>query len=205
MQCVIYRGPDTRFTGREICFASNEDTLTIVDVTDKSSPVQIGRHGYNQSGYTHQGWLTEDHRWFVTDDELDESSGNFSGTRTLVFDLKTLDVVPEPSKYIADGLSIDHNQYVVGDYTFQANYRRGLRVLRIDDPAKADFTEVAYFDTFPSSDGVGFSGAWNVYPFFDNGTLLVSDINRGLFVLRVTEPEVLTALTNIFGNGFESP
>ncbi|MGB0513612.1 MAG: choice-of-anchor B family protein [Wenzhouxiangellaceae bacterium] len=204
VQCVIYRGPDARFQGRELCFASNEDTLTIVDVTDKQNPTMIGRHGYNQSGYTHQGWLTEDHRWFVTDDELDESNLGFAGTRTLVFDLNLLDDVPEPGQYIADGLSIDHNQYVVGDYTFQANYRRGLRVLRIDDPGQAGFTEVAYFDTFPTADGIGFSGAWNVYPFFDNGTLLVSDINRGLFVLRVTEPELLRVLTDdIFGDGFE--
>ncbi|HEX9918709.1 MAG TPA: choice-of-anchor B family protein, partial [Pyrinomonadaceae bacterium] len=31
-QCVIYRGPDAAYRSREICFNSNEDTLTIVDV-----------------------------------------------------------------------------------------------------------------------------------------------------------------------------
>lgn len=204
VQCVVYAGPDTRYQGREVCFASNEDTLTIVDVTDKANPEMIGRHGYNQTGYTHQGWLTPDQRWFVTDDELDEQTQGFAGTRTLVFDLARLDEAPEPASYIADGLAIDHNQYVIGDYTFQSNYRRGLRVLRIDDPATAGLTEVAHFDTFPSSDGLGFSGAWNVYPFFDNGTVLVSDINRGLFVLRVTQPEVLEALqSSLFEDGFE--
>jgi choice-of-anchor B domain-containing protein len=204
VQCVVYSGPDARFQGREICFASNEDTLTIVDVTDKADPEIIGRHGYDQAGYTHQGWLTRDQRWFVTDDELDEQQYGLAGTRTLVFDLLQLDDAPEPATYLADGLAIDHNQYVIGDYTFQSNYRRGLRVLRIDDPASAGLTEVAYFDTYPSGDGLGFSGAWNVYPFFDNGTLLVSDINRGLFVLRVTQPEVLQALQPpLFEDGFE--
>jgi len=204
VQCVIYSGPDERFQGREVCFASNENTLTIVDVTDKADPEMIGRHSYNQTGYTHQGWLTRDQRWFVTDDELDEQVQGFSGTRTLVFDLARLDEAPEPATYIADGLAIDHNQYVIGDFTFQANYRRGLRVLRIDDPASGALTEVAHFDTFPSGDGLGFSGAWNVYPFFDNGTVLVSDVNRGLFVLRVTQPEVLEALQGaLFEDGFE--
>lgn len=28
--------------------------------------------------------------------------------------------------------STDHNQYILGDYVFQANYDSGLRVLRID-------------------------------------------------------------------------
>ena len=46
-QCVIYAGPDTRYTGSEICFALNEDTVTVVDVSDKSDMVQLGRFEYN--------------------------------------------------------------------------------------------------------------------------------------------------------------
>jgi len=205
VQCVIYRGPDSRYRGREICFASNEDTVTVIDVSNKQNPSLIARHGYNQRGYTHQGWLTPDQRYFVTDDELDEDQFDLAGTRTLVFDFRLLDQAPPAAEYIAKGLAIDHNQYVIGRYTFQANYRRGLRILRIDDPASAALSEVAFFDSFPTSDGLGFSGAWNVFPFFDNGTVLVSDINRGLFVLRVTEPDVLATLTDqMFNNGFET-
>lgn len=204
VQCVIYRGPDSRYQGREICFASNEDSVTVVDVNNKSKPQMIGRHTYNQTGYTHQGWLTEDQRFFVTDDELDENSLGFQGTRTLVFDFHQLDQAEQPAEYIADGQAIDHNQYVIGDYTFQSNYKRGLRILRLDDPSAGELTEVAYFDTYPTADGLGFSGAWNVYPFFDNGTLLVSDINRGLFVLRVTEPILVNLLVDaLFDDGFE--
>ncbi len=204
-QCVFYHGPDSRYHQREICFASNEDTLTLVDVTAKANPQLIARHGYTQSAYTHQGWLTEDQRFFVLDDELDEVQFGLPGTRTLIFDLADLEDPPEPAEYIADGLSIDHNQYVVGNYTFQANYKRGLRILRLDDPVAGLLTEVAWFDTHPEEEGLGFSGAWNVYPFFDNGTVLVSDINRGLFVLRVTEPAVAATLTGdlIFADRFQ--
>lgn len=52
-QCVIYNGPDAAHQGKEICFNSNEDTLTIVDVSNKSAPVQLSRTGYAGSGYTH--------------------------------------------------------------------------------------------------------------------------------------------------------
>ena len=56
VQCVIYSGPDTSRAGREICFASVEDALTIVDVTDKANPVRLSRLTYSNSDrtYTHQ-------------------------------------------------------------------------------------------------------------------------------------------------------
>lgn len=53
-QCVIYHGPDKRYQGKEICFAYNEDTLTIVDVSDKSDMKLISRMSYNDAQYTHQ-------------------------------------------------------------------------------------------------------------------------------------------------------
>ncbi len=203
VNCVIYEGPDQRYQGNEICFASNEDTLTVVDVSNKSAPVMLGRHSYADVRYTHQGWLTKDQRYFVLNDELDETSSNLAGTRTLVLDLERLDTSDPAAEYIHDGLSIDHNLYVVEKYVFQANYKRGLRVLEIVDPATADLREVAYFDTYPTADGNGFSGAWNVFPFFANGLLLVSDFNRGLFVVRIQDPELIRALERVYADRFQ--
>ena len=53
-QCVIYKGPDEKYTGMEICFCYNEDTLTIVDVTNKNEPKQLATKPYAGSQYTHQ-------------------------------------------------------------------------------------------------------------------------------------------------------
>ena len=50
----MYSGPDTDYQGHEICFNYNEDTLTIVDVTDKSNMKMISRTGYEGAKYTHQ-------------------------------------------------------------------------------------------------------------------------------------------------------
>ncbi|MEZ5331773.1 MAG: choice-of-anchor B family protein [Thermoanaerobaculia bacterium] len=85
VECVVYHGPDAGHQGDEICFASNEDTVTVVDVTSKVSPSQLSRTPYSGSGYTHQGWLTPDQRYYIQDDELDERSrattpGPTSGT-----------------------------------------------------------------------------------------------------------------------------
>lgn len=48
--CVIYNGPDSTYVGNEICFCANEDTITIVDVTNKASPSQLSRTTYSQEG-----------------------------------------------------------------------------------------------------------------------------------------------------------
>lgn len=115
---MIYDGPDTEHLGKEICLASNEDTLTIVDVTDKSAPVMLSRTGYPDSGYVYQGCLTEG----------------------------------------------------------------------------------AFIDTVPGNDGTSFGGAWSTYPYFSSGVVLISDISRGLFIVR---PEGLVD-GMVFTDGFES-
>jgi len=196
-QCVIYNGPDAEHVGSEICVNSNEDTVTIVDVTDKSNPVQLSRTGYTDAGYTHQGWLTEDHRYFVHDDEFDEFNAGHN-TRTYTWDVSDLDAPTLAGFWDAAGQSVDHNQYIKGEFTYQANYKRGLRILEMVDPATGGMTEHAFFDTYPTEDSNGFSGAWSVYPFFDSGIVLVSDISRGLFILQPEMPGP------IFEDGFES-
>jgi choice-of-anchor B domain-containing protein len=57
-QCVMYRGPDERYSGREICLGANETALSIADVTDKANPQALSRASYPNVAYSHQGWLT---------------------------------------------------------------------------------------------------------------------------------------------------
>lgn len=183
-QCVAYQGPDPDYANREICFSSNEDRVEIVDVTLKSSPVSIVMFTYPELGFVHQGWLTEDHRFFLLGDELDEAQFGV-GTRTHVIDVSDLDNPDYIGPHEAATPSIDHNLYVLGNRVFQANYSSGLRVLELTDLASAVLTEVAFFDTVPGNDVVDFVGAWSVYPYLPSGTILVSDDDNGLFVLTM--------------------
>jgi choice-of-anchor B domain-containing protein len=194
-QCVIYDGPDAAHVGKEICFASNEDSLTIVDVTNKSAPVMLSRTEYAGSGYTHQGWLTDDHTYFLMDDELDEE---FFGhpTWTLIWNLTNLDLPVLMGHYTGPTNAIDHNQYVHQGYVYQANYQAGLRILDISQVAGANLTEAAYFDIYPSGNNSSFNGAWNNYPFFASGNVIVSGMEQGLFVLRPKLNVDFTLTTN---------
>ena len=119
-RCVVYEGPDTAYQGRQICVSSNEDRVEVVDVTEKGAPLSLSSVTYPEMRYVHQGWLTEDHRYFL-----------------------------------------------------------------LGDLASRDMSEIAYFDTYPESDGPGTEGAWSVYPYLPSGTILVSDIDNGLFVLSM--------------------
>jgi len=182
-QCLIYRGPDDRYHGREICFCYNEDTLTLVDVTDKANAKLISKRGYMGSMYTHQGWLTEDYTTVLLDDELDELYSYDSRTKTLVWDVRDLENPVLRNTYLSSQNAIDHNQYIVGDYSFQSNYGAGLRIVYIDQE-NYDLEEMAYFDCFPSRTRAEFTGTWSNYPYFKSGTVAVSSIDYGLFLLR---------------------
>ncbi|MDN3722895.1 choice-of-anchor B family protein [Aequorivita sp. SDUM287046] len=182
-QVVIYDGPDADYAGREIFFGSNEDRVSIVDVTDKNNPIGISNGFYGSIEYTHQGWLTEDKRYFIIGDELDESAFGFN-TRTIIFDVSDLDNPVVHFEYEADQEAIDHNGYVLGNDFYLSSYRAGLRILDISDIENGNMAETKYFDTYPGSDSANFDGAWSVYPFFASGNIVISDINRGLFIVR---------------------
>ncbi|HSM13082.1 MAG TPA: choice-of-anchor B family protein, partial [Thermoanaerobaculia bacterium] len=165
-QCVIYDGPDTEHVGDEICFASNEDTVTIVEIGHGPfSATQLSRTPYAGAQYTHQCWLTEDHHYLLVDDELDEQFNGHS-TYTYVWDVSNLEAPQLLGHFTSPTTAIDHNQYVRGNYTFQANYRSGLRILRFDDLSQAQLTQVGFFDTHPPDDITDFGGSWSTYPYF---------------------------------------
>ena len=187
-QCVEYGGPDSDFRGRQICFASNETALRIVDLTDKENPVPIASATYPGMAFIHQGWLTEDHRYYYMNDELDELTGLAARTRTLIWDVAELDDPILVAEYFGSTTATDHNLYIKGDRMYQANYQAGLRVLDISNPERPE--EIGFFDTTPyEGNPPTMSGAWTAYPFFESGTVVVSSTQEGLFLLRpVREP-----------------
>jgi len=187
-QIITYKGIDQNYFEREILFGSNSDggetnQLIILDVTDKTNPKLISKISYSYGGYTHQGWIDENHRYFYLGDELDELRyGN--KTRIIIFDLK--DLKNPKIHFVHEGKTdaIDHNLYIKSNKLYLSNYTAGLREFDIQNIENQEIIEEAFFDTYPESDDASFDGVWNSYPFFESGVIAVSDINRGLFLIK---------------------
>ncbi len=186
-QVINYNGPDTDYTGKEILIGSNEIELVIADITDKNNPITISTISYDNVGYAHQGWFTENQRYFLLGDELDETRVGFN-TRTIVFDFEDLDNPKFHMDYTGTTASIDHNGYVKGNKLYLANYRAGIRILDISDIANKNISEISFFDSYPSNNNADFNGAWNVYPYFNSGNIVISDIESGFLLVRETLP-----------------
>ena len=212
-QIVNYKGPDQDHFGKEIYIGSNENKVDIVDVTDKSEPKLISTFLYDHQ-YTHQAWLTDDHKYALLGDELDEVDSNYelkvdAKTRTVIIDLSDLDKPELHHDYEAETKAIDHNGYVKGTEFFLASYTAGLRVLDILNIDQKSISEIGFFNTFidhndsglpnsttvksqdPDGDHSGkkgnssaFNGAWSVYPFFKSENIIISDINSGLYIVK---------------------
>ena len=190
-QVVTYRGPDKVHRGKTIAFNSNEDTFSIVNATDKSKLKRLSRSTYKNSGYIHQGWLTNDQEYFFQNDSKDElnRSGN-NKSRTHIWDVKDLDKPEYLGFHKSSEVSTDHNLYIKNDLIYQANYTSGLRVLQINRVGKKripiKLKEIAHLDTHPEANNPeSHRGAWSVYPFFDDNKIIISDTKRGLFVAKL--------------------
>jgi choice-of-anchor B domain-containing protein len=187
-QCVNYRGPDRDYRGREICFGSNEQAVIIYDVTDKADPKVISQTVYPQASYTHQGWLTEDAKYFVFNDELDELSARSPGDLQTTYQVNVRDL-DSPGIVVAspnNTASTDHNLYIKDEVIYESNYTSGLRLFDAGDVPTTDLQEIGFFDVYPENDNEGFEGGtWSNYSRYrDKEIVTVSSIDRGLFVLE---------------------
>ncbi|KAK4151660.1 hypothetical protein C8A00DRAFT_35702 [Chaetomidium leptoderma] len=204
-QCIVYRGPDEKYNGKDICYGYDEDSLTIFDVTDKKNIQVISNTSYEGFAYTHQGWVL-DPQWqqfLITDDEYDEF--NQTGLAadgypvSYIWDVSSLEAPRQTGHYKGLRRGIDHNQYVRDGFAYQSNYALGLSVLDLrsvpSDPTGQGITEVAFFDTHPEDDhlpgggNVTFTGTWSHYPFFPSGFIVVNTMDRGAFVVKRSDGE----------------
>ena len=196
-QCVNYLGPDADYVGQEICFNATPDfptanTVSIVDVTDKSNPIGIANVEYGVgTDYSHQGWLTQDQTHYVHGDELDEFFGSVATTTTRIWNVEDLDNPLLIAETTNGTTSIDHNIYIREELSFASNYTSGLRVFDVDDVDEGEYKEIAYFDMYPENDDPTFEGGtWSNYPYFRrNGVVAVSSMDRGLFMLRLSDDD----------------
>lgn len=196
-QVITYNGPDSDYTGREILIGSNVNEVVVVDITNKSNPQRISSISYDNVGYTHQGWFTDDEKYFILGDETDELGFGFN-TRTIIFDFTDLDNPQFHTEFYGPTPATDHNGYVVGDKFYFANYSAGLNVYDISDIENENISQYGFFDTFPNNNEASFDGSWNVYPFFESKNIVISGSNGFTLVRDTNELNVTELKTTNF-------
>ena len=172
------------------CAAAGQG-LFVVDLTNPFSPEVIEYLvTYPEQGYNHSGWLHLPSRQFVMADET-------HGKRLKVVDTGTgeqeLAVTALFGRSAWRG-SIPHNPFVRDSLVFVSYYHEGLQVFGLDTQG-GTLPHLAGYDTHPQNDlraddgnrYEGFSGCWGVYPFFSDGLVVASDMQRGLFGFRLQE------------------
>nr|WP_274388206.1 choice-of-anchor B family protein [Salsipaludibacter albus] len=184
-QCVIYEGPDGRYTGQEICFNSNPSTpgigraLVISDMTDKSNLETLSRTGYPNPAYSHQGYLLDGHRYYLHNSE----TTNRVPQGVDIFDVADLENPVHIGFFENPAQSTQHNMYQRDRFVYQSNYSSGLRVYDPAEVGDGTLEEVAYLDVYPPHDDPGFGiGSWSNYTAFDSGVMAVHGY-QGLFLV----------------------
>ena len=190
-ECLLYEGPDKAYHGRELCFLSSDDNISIYDVTDKENITRTATFMYPGIHRAHQGTLTDDHRyWFMTD-MMDEMMHGHN-TRLYIMDIQQIEQPQYVGYFEYDTAAMDHDILVKGDLAYQANLQAGLRVLHLGDVGTVGLEEVAYFDVVPESDSPIMNGAWNPFLRWGNEKqVTVSSTGGGLYILEVDLPAVL--------------
>ncbi|MCA8960165.1 MAG: choice-of-anchor B family protein [Planctomycetes bacterium] len=184
--CVVTK-PD----GQEIAFCctnhdgswpGGEPRLTILDVTDKLNIITLSDTSYPNGRFAHQAWPTPDLQYLYLTDEGDELPRFSPGTKIRIFNISSLTSPQYVGELTNGSTAVDHNVFVKGNKIYAANYRSGLRIFNASNPANP--VETKYYDTYPADDDPLWNGLWGVYPFLPSGTIIASDMERGLFILH---------------------
>lgn len=80
--------------------------------------------------------------------------------------------------------NLAHIPFVKDNLLYISYWEDGVQVFDISDPVHP--THVAYLDTSPSNQQYsGTAGNWGVYPYFESGIIIASDVENGLFIMEM--------------------
>jgi hypothetical protein len=139
-------------------------------------------------GYNHNSWLTADGRYAYYTEEVP------NGLPMRIVDLQqlaTTGMIEILSSFL-DTLTPNttntkptpHNVYIKGNLLFDSQYEDGLLVYNISVPTAPKL--VAYYDTHPQNTNYnGYFGNWGNYPWLPSGTIVCSDMQNGLSLLKL--------------------
>ena len=153
-------------------------TVEIVNMSNPAAGVSLASF-QTPNVFPHNTWLSKDSKTCFATDEV-------NGSFLSAFDVSNLGNISETDRIQSNpgDSSIVHNTYIVNkggtDFAVTSWYKDGITITDASHPS--NLIQVGNFDTSPDS-GKGYGGCWGVYPFLPSGTLVLSDIDSGLYVL----------------------
>ncbi len=159
------------------------------DISNPAAPNLLGEIQTPEINYHHSGWPTKDGRYVYICDELPHFEGLL--TDITIWDISDF-TNPVLVNSISDPTATVHNLFIVGDYVYVSYYSAGFKVFDASDPVNPEL--IYQYDTEPIVEGVGFDGAWGVYPLAPSGNIYVSDRTHGLFIFD--SPNVANSVIN---------
>ncbi len=170
------------------CGNISNSKFTILDARNVGAIDTLAAVSYGHS--SHATWLLEgDNSILLTADE--ESGGIIRA-----WDISNYASITELGSYASGSGTSVHNIFSIGDNVYSSYYTEGLRIANFTDPTSP--VEVGSYDTFPGS-GL-FDGAWGCYPFLPSGTIIISDVATGLYLLDFTAPGVIAGTVSDTGS-----
>ena len=157
--------------------------LSIWDTKDKANPKELATIT-TPHAFTHNSWISDNAKFVFTTDEKEEAYVASYDVSDLS-NIKLLDVFRPRD---TEGKSvIPHNTRYLDGYLITAYYTDGVKIIDANKPD--NLIEVGTVDTYFGADG-GFHGCWGVSPYLPSKTIVASDIEGGLFIIK---PEYVRA------------
>lgn len=174
----------------------NDGHFSVVDVSDKANPVLLGTKE-TSFNFTHNVWVSDDGDYLFT---TDERSDAYLGA----YDISDLNDIEEVDLYqSSDNGVIPHNVHYLDGFLVTSYYRDGLDITDVSRPH--NMIRVGSYDTADDMEGNGFNGAWGAYPYLPSGNILVSDIEKGLFVIGFTYDKACFLEGRVYQEGTSIP
>ncbi len=167
---------DTMFQAH-IYNTNNISRFSVWDVRNRSNPIKIQDFGTPYPA-VHNMWLSDNSKTlFVTHEQFNMPIEAYD-----ISDLNNIHQIDE-FKINQTNEEIAHNVHVLNDFIYSSYYSDGVALFDASDPTNVIC--VGYYDTQP---GVtrAYSGVWGAFGFYKSGNMTLSDMTKGLFVVKPT-------------------
>jgi choice-of-anchor B domain-containing protein len=168
--------------------------MRVWDLNNVSNITQLNFYNYDAGKYNHSSWLHSDGETLFEATELPRGEPitilkKVNGNQALQF----IGFLKEPLEFPIASNNRPHNPHIKGNYLYISYYEDGVQVFDVSDVTNQNtIKRIAYYDTYTQNNGSGypdnFYGCWGVYPFLNSGCILASDLDNGLFTLKMDLP-----------------